>query len=133
MPAAYRSVLCRLIVPSILLQSLQSSSGLLLAFENACRLNPLNNEIRGCQIVANASLDALIEVILKFVEPFSEAKHDVNHSILPPFITYLVYKAAAILTEKIRSGDDSSKSLGKLKSLRYVLRSVNNRWLGAGK
>jgi hypothetical protein len=76
-------------------------------------------------------LDALIEIISKIVEPFGRGK-DVDLKILPPFIVYLVYKAASIVSERIRMGDESKNNLRRFKSLRNVLQLISQRWLVAG-
>jgi hypothetical protein len=96
-------------------------------------LSPLDDETRTCHILATTALGPLLEVIVALAGPFSGANHAVDNTILPPFITYLIYKGAAILTERLRTGDESSENIQRLKSLRYALRSVSNRWLGAGK
>jgi hypothetical protein len=113
--------------PATMLTSSQFSSGLLLAFENGSKLSATDGETRSCRILSSASLEALIEVIIKIVEPFSEGKDVVDTRILPPFIVYSVYKAAAIVTERLMMGDDSRQSLQRLKSLRAVLKACESK------
>jgi hypothetical protein len=48
------------------------------------------------------------------------------------FVMFLVYKTAAIVTERLLMNSDLNEGLKKLRILRNFLRIVGERWLGCG-
>ncbi|KAH7379985.1 hypothetical protein BKA64DRAFT_686799 [Cadophora sp. MPI-SDFR-AT-0126] len=105
-----------------------SSTALLLSFEKGSRRSSSDEEARQCRAPAAVALESLLEDILKTTELFHEGQVASNTRPLTPFVTYLVYKAAAIFTEKLRMGNDSKKSVQSLRSLRNTLRLISQRW-----
>lgn len=78
-----------------------------------------------------ADLESLFGEIVALARPFVNGDTAIGLEILPPFITHLFYKAASIMTERIRVGDDSRDSLERLKLLRSMLKLIGMRWMGA--
>lgn len=78
-------------------------------------------------------LDVLVGDIVNIVKPFTEDKTRGDMNLLPPFIVYLVYKAAETVTENLPIYDYSKASLERLKVFRRFLRLISDRWLAGGK
>jgi hypothetical protein len=90
------------------------------------------------------SLDYIQSVIIETVGPFiTETRlHDQDHEerirhldldSLPPFIMFLVYKAATISTARLSTNLDDNDGLGRLRILRNLLHLAGERWLNGGK
>jgi hypothetical protein len=85
-----------------------------------------------CNSIATTSLISLLSTITSTVEPFILGTQSIDFNFLPPFVTFLVYKTAAIVTERLLIHSDSNEGLKKLRILRKFLRIVGERWLGCG-
>jgi hypothetical protein len=48
---------------------------------------------------------------------------------IPPFVTFLVYKAAAITTGKLQADVEPEANLQRLRVLRNTLKVIAQRWL----
>lgn len=67
------------------------------------------------------------------MEPITQGTGSIDLQRVPPFGMFLVYKAAAILTENLLVKGTSIEDLRKLKILRTFLRMSGKRWLISGK
>ncbi|PVH74737.1 hypothetical protein DL98DRAFT_428900 [Cadophora sp. DSE1049] len=104
---------------------------LLLAFENGSKMAPTASSIENVNYVATQALVSTLSAVASAVEPFTNGTQSVDFELLPPFIIFLVYKAAAIVTERLLMGSDSTEDeLKRLRALRKFLRVVGERWLG---
>lgn len=84
-------------------------------------------------ILSRAYKEELLLDICEVVRPFVEEDTVLNFQLLlPPFITYLVYKGAIILTRRLQMGDVALSSMKMLKAMRIFLKLVSARWLIAG-
>lgn len=101
---------------------------LLLAFENGSKLPSTEH----CNALATTSLVPALATITSTVEPFTLNTHPIDFNLLSPFVPYSVYKAAAIVTERILAGIDVTEGLTQLKILRSFLGIAGTRWLGCG-
>lgn len=102
-----------------------------MVFENGTKQPLVDEETRRCREISTSSLDTIIEIVVNMAEPLSEGKHAIDMKLIPPFITHLVYKTAAVLTRRLQVDSESRKPLEQLKSLRNFLQSAGHRWLGA--
>lgn len=82
--------------------------------------------------MAVTELNSLISTTAITVEPFVLGTQTLDFNLLPPFITFLVYKASAILTDRLWLEMDVSDGLRKLRILRGFLKLVSTRWLAGG-
>lgn len=81
-----------------------------------------------------ASITAAVEAITLATGP------SVDRTLLPPFVTFMAYKAAAVVTQRLLvsqvdddDGDgDAKEGLRKLKILRRFLEITGRRWLSGG-
>ncbi|KAH8663395.1 hypothetical protein BGZ60DRAFT_411213 [Tricladium varicosporioides] len=105
-------------------------TALLLAFENGSKVPPIPNLTDNCNSIATTSLISVLSTICSTVEPFAQGTQSIDFKCFPPFVTFLVYKAAAIITERLLAGNDSNEGLKNLRSLRRFLGIVGERWLG---
>ncbi|KAE8397464.1 hypothetical protein BDV37DRAFT_291983 [Aspergillus pseudonomiae] len=103
-------------------------TGLLLAYENGSKVQITDEQTLTCQSLATSSLHPLLTTITNTVYPFVSGTQAIELGRLPPFITFSVYKAASIVTERIWMETDSSEALRKLRVLRGFLKMVNARW-----
>ncbi|KAK9328270.1 hypothetical protein V1520DRAFT_328417 [Lipomyces starkeyi] len=103
---------------------------ILLASENGSKLPLIAGVAENCNFIATESLISVLSTITSTVEPFTLGTQSIDFNFLPPFVTFLVYKAAAILTERLFMDSDSNEGLRKLRILRNFLRIVGERWLG---
>lgn len=83
-----------------------------------------------CNSIATTSLISVLSTINSTVEPFALGTQSIDYNLLPPFVTLLVYKAAAIVTEKLVMDSHSNEGLKNLRILRNFLGIVGERWLG---
>lgn len=88
------------------------------------------NVTENCNYVATESLISVLSTITSTVEPYTMGTQSIDFNFLPPFVTFLVYKAGAIVTERLLMDIDSNEGLRKLRILRNFLRIVGERWLG---
>ncbi|EXJ82580.1 hypothetical protein A1O3_06393 [Capronia epimyces CBS 606.96] len=114
------------------------NAALLLAFENGTRVPPIAGSTENCNSMATESLASVLSTITSTVELFTLGTQSVEFNVLrvPPFVTFLVYKAAAIVTKRLlvdTSSSGSDEELGKLRLLRNFLKIMGARWLGCGK
>ncbi|PYH87096.1 hypothetical protein BO82DRAFT_299198 [Aspergillus uvarum CBS 121591] len=104
-------------------------TGLLLAYENGTKVQITDGQSLTCQTLATSSLNPLLTTITNMVYPFVSGTRTIDLDRLPPFIIFLVYKAAGLVTERMWMETDSSEALKKLRILRGFLKLVNARWL----
>jgi hypothetical protein len=107
-------------------------SGLLLAYENGTKIQVTDGQSLTCQSLATSSLNPVLTTITNMVYPFVNGTQTIDFDRLPPSTTFLVYKAASLVTERMWMETDSSEPLRKLRILRGFLKMVNARWLCGG-
>ncbi|KAK9234997.1 hypothetical protein V1525DRAFT_452332 [Lipomyces kononenkoae] len=103
---------------------------LLLAFENGSKVPLIAGVTENCNSIATTSLISVLSIITSIVEPFTLGTHSIDFNLLPPFVTFLVYKAAAIVMERLLMDSDSNEGLKRLRLLRNFLMLAGERWLG---
>jgi hypothetical protein len=64
---------------------------------------------------------------------YLDGEEDIDFKILPPFLTYLVYKCAATVTDRLRVGEESLFNFRVLKCLRDFLALLSQRWISGSK
>ncbi|RAL04828.1 fungal specific transcription factor domain-containing protein [Aspergillus ibericus CBS 121593] len=104
-------------------------TGLLLVYENGTTGLITDGQILTCHVHATLSLSSLLTTITDTVSPLVTGIEPVDLDRLPPFIMYLVYKAARIVTERFRLESDSREAVRKLRILRGFLELGSARWL----
>ncbi|GFF34230.1 hypothetical protein IFM51744_02381 [Aspergillus udagawae] len=104
-------------------------TGLLLAYENGTKARITDGQTFTCQSLATSSLNSILTTITDTVYPFVSGTRAIDLDRLPPFITFLVYKAAGLVTERMWMEFDSTEALRKLRILREFLKMVKARWL----
>jgi hypothetical protein len=57
---------------------------------------------------------------------------DAEKPTIPPFVTFLVYKAAAITTGKLQADVEPEANLQRLRVLRNTLKVIAQNWLAGG-
>lgn len=57
----------------------------------------------------------------------------VDVQTISPFILHLIYKAAAIVTERLQVRLDVESNLQKVRTFRKILKLMGQRWLAGGK
>ena len=107
-------------------------SSLLLAFENGSRVNPVDGVDSNCLSLAIKSLNFLISGITSKVETFALGAQPVEFDVLPPPIMFLVYKAAALVTQRLCLDGGLNEGVRRLRILRRFLKAVGTRWLCCG-
>jgi hypothetical protein len=108
------------------------NSALLLAFENGTKVPLTADATENCNFIATTSLISVLSTITSIVELFTLGTQSIDFNFLPPFVTFLVYKAAVIVTERLLMDSDWNEKMRKLKILRNFLRIVGERWLACG-
>jgi hypothetical protein len=108
-------------------------SALLLAFENGTKVSFSANATENRNSLATTSLICILSTINSTVELFTMGTRSIDFNYFPPLVTFLVYKAAMITTERLSMGLDANDGLARLRTLRKFLRIVAERWLSCGK
>ena len=57
----------------------------------------------------------------------------VDVQIISPFMLHFVYKAAAIISERLQKGGNQEKDLQNVRRLRRILKLMGRQWLAGGK
>ncbi|KAK1142216.1 hypothetical protein N8T08_008142 [Aspergillus melleus] len=96
--------------------------GLLLAYENGTKLQITDGQSLTCQTLATTSLNPILTTITNAIYPFVSGTQTLDLARLPPFLAFLVYKAASLVTERMWMESDSSEALRKLRILRGFLK-----------
>jgi hypothetical protein len=107
-------------------------STLLLAFENGTKVSSTNTT-ENWNSLATTSLICTLSTITSTVELFTMGTRSVDFNHFPPLVTFLVYKAAMITTERLSMQLDANDGLARLRTLRKFLKIVAKRWLSCGK
>lgn len=82
------------------------------------------------RILSRAYREEMLSDIANAVRPFVEEDSVLNFELfLPPFVTYLTYKCATILTARLQIGNMTLPSIKMLKLMRSFLKLVSGRWL----
>lgn len=108
-------------------------SGLVHAYDAGTKADPSDVDTAHCRAEARNALDCLLKAKLKMIQPYLDGVEDIDFKSLSPFLTYLVYKCAATVTERIRVGEESLFNLRVLKGLREFLSLLSQRWLTGSK
>lgn len=75
----------------------------------------------------------MIDNILNLFKGLEEDTVVVDVQTISPFILHLIYKAAAIATERLQLSLDVKWNLQKVRTLRKILKLMGQRWLAGGK
>lgn len=112
---------------------LTQNSALLLAFEHGSKIPPLTSgATANCTSIADTSLISIINTVTSVVELFMLDMRPINFNLIPPFVAFLVFKAAAIVTQRLLLDNDSGEDLKRLRILRKFLEAMGRRWLSYG-
>lgn len=79
--------------------------------------------------MAMNSLATILASTTDSAESFTTGTHAIDYNYLPPFVTFLTYKAAALVTQRLWMEKDANEGLRKLRILRDFLEVVGQRWL----
>jgi hypothetical protein len=109
------------------------NSSLLLAFEQGSKVLPVDSTTTNCHSLALTSISSMLTEITNAVEPFILGTQSIDFDNLPPFIAIMVYKAAALVAERLWLDSGSTEGLRKLVILRKFLKMMGKRWLTCGK
>ncbi|ETR97623.1 hypothetical protein M419DRAFT_91228 [Trichoderma reesei RUT C-30] len=105
--------------------------GLLLIHGTCDKAKALNYNIKEEWMTAALPMTTVIEDIYDMVHSFVVDEDDLDR--IPPFVNFLLYKAASIVTVRLRDQLNFEKNTQMLKSLRVFLDRLNTRWLTAGR
>lgn len=103
-----------------------------MAFENGSKVPLIAGITETCNSLATTSLIFTLSSITKIIEPFALRTRSIDFNALSPFVIFLVYKAAAIVTERLLADSDSNEDVARLRLLRSFMVLVGERWLGCG-
>ncbi|KAF2115878.1 hypothetical protein BDV96DRAFT_59676 [Lophiotrema nucula] len=104
-------------------------TALLLAFENGTKVSCSANATENWNSLATTSLICILSTITSTVEVFTMGTRSIDFNYFPPLVTFLVYKAAMITTERLSMKLDTNDELARLRTLRKFLGIVAKRWL----
>ncbi|KAE9367121.1 hypothetical protein N431DRAFT_548747 [Stipitochalara longipes BDJ] len=99
-----------------------SSTALLLTFDNGSKTKASDENW-------SDSLNKLIEDIVEMVELLNGDNLPAEEPTIPPLATFLIYKAAAIITRKLQADVELEVNLQRLRTLRKTLKIIAQRWL----
>lgn len=73
----------------------------------------------------------LLDDILKLLEELDDSVvFDIQN--FSPFVLHLIYKAGAIITERLQVGIDLEMNLRKVRIFRKFLKFMSQKWLAGG-
>ncbi|KAL7931373.1 hypothetical protein V8C35DRAFT_310246 [Trichoderma chlorosporum] len=106
--------------------------GLLLIYDKCNRERSLNYNMKEHLISATLPLKRIVEDVYSIIQPLNDIDSSGLDKI-PPFVHFLIYKAANILTNNMRDQPNFDEDTRILKSLRDSLNLIQARWLTAGR
>jgi len=122
---------------TIVIQSIPEQSKLFsscLALSNTALLLSLDNRSKTISLdeTTFASLDTLIDDIVEMVVVLNRDDLPAKTPTIPPFVAFLIYKAAAIVTAKLQVDIEPEANLHRFRTLRNALKVTAQRWLAGG-
>lgn len=108
-------------------------SGFVHAYDSGTKADPVDINTSHCRAEARKALDRLLESKSAMAQLYLDGEEDIDFKILPPFLTYLVYRCAATVTERLRVGEESLFNFRVLKYLREFLALLSQRWFAGSK
>ncbi|KAM0145431.1 hypothetical protein ACHAQE_011285 [Botrytis cinerea] len=104
-----------------------ATTGLLLIFENGAKPT-IDGRTSQCREPSIAIMANLLDDILKLLEELDDSVvFDVQN--FSPFVLHLIYKAGAIITERLQVGIDLEMNLRKVRIFRKFLKFMSQKWL----
>lgn len=82
-------------------------------------------------MTAALPMTIVVEDVHGMIQSLSVDENDLER--IPPFVNFLLYKAASIVTIRLRDQLNFEKNIQILKTLRVFLSRIRARWLAAGK
>lgn len=105
-----------------------------MAFEDGSNVPLIAGVTENCKYMAAESLAAVLSTVTTTIEPFALGMQFIDFNLLSPFVTFLVYKSALIVTRGLSvANSNSNEDMRKLKILRKFMKIVGERWLSCGK
>jgi hypothetical protein len=101
---------------------LKDSRALLLAFDNGSKTKVSEDN-------SSAYLNTLIDDVVETAAVLNRDNLAAEKPTIPPFVTFLVYKAAAITTRQLQADVEPEANLPRLGVLRNNLKVIARRWL----
>ncbi|PVH98152.1 hypothetical protein DM02DRAFT_566804, partial [Periconia macrospinosa] len=102
---------------------------LLLVFENSTRVASSMIATNYENLFDTTMLKHILPTVASTVEPFTTGTWSMDLNYFPPLVTFLVYKAAMLTTQRLSLEIDDNEGLARLKALRKFLSIVSERWL----
>lgn len=81
---------------------------------------------------SSISLTAIIDDVADMVLVLQQDNTSAEKVMIPPFVTFLIYKAAAITTVRLIADIEPQANMRRLKILRNALKVTAERWLSGG-
>jgi hypothetical protein len=75
----------------------------------------------------------VLRSITDSIDAFTAHASADDYDDLPPYLSFLAYKAALIITSRLVAGDNSGGEVDMLRPLRSFLRMLGQRWRSGGK
>ncbi|GAQ47106.1 unnamed protein product [Aspergillus niger] len=105
------------------------NTGLFLAYENASKLTFIDEIITTCNTIGTMSLNDLLATLAATLDPFVNGTTIADFDRLSPFTMLMVYRAAALVTQRLLVENTCQDNLRMLRIFRGFLRTVSERWL----
>ncbi|KAL6880011.1 hypothetical protein HDV57DRAFT_498662 [Trichoderma longibrachiatum] len=105
--------------------------GLLLIHGTCEKAKALNYNIKEEWMTAALPMTIVVEDVHGMIQSLSVDENDLER--IPPFVNFLLYKAASIVTIRLRDQLNFEKNIQILKTLRVFLSRIRARWLAAGR
>ncbi|KAL2832303.1 hypothetical protein BJY01DRAFT_101583 [Aspergillus pseudoustus] len=105
------------------------NTGLLVAYDDGSKVQVTDGVTANCRSLGASYLDLMLTNTAEMISSFVSGARVIEFDRLPPFALFLVYKAAALVTERVWLAPDSDEALRKVRALRGFLTLASARWL----
>ncbi|KAL3427736.1 DSBA-like thioredoxin domain-containing protein [Phlyctema vagabunda] len=89
-------------------------SAFIAVYENGTKVDPSDINYSPCPFAARIKLDEVLDNLLIMIQPTLDSREEIDVKALPPFLIYLMYKSADIVTERLRKGEETVDEDGLL-------------------
>lgn len=96
-------------------------------------MDPSDYEYAQCRSAALTASTKVISEVLSIAKESQRGTSAPDLECLPPFASFMIYKAAIMVLERQRAGEASLICFEALDCFRDTLKLISQRWLAAGK
>jgi hypothetical protein len=96
-------------------------------------VGPSDHEYAQCRSAALTASTKVLSEVLSIAKEYKPGTLGPDSECLPPFVSFMIYKASVMVLERQRAGETSLLCVEALDCFRDKLKLISQRWLAASK